>query len=65
MDLGPHAVFIWISYAAVAAVVGGLISWLIADGRRQKAALKSLEERGVRRRSSGSADKSSKSEDRA
>lgn len=52
MDLGPHAAFIWISYAAVAAVIGGLIAWLIADGRRQLAALKALEDRGVRRRSS-------------
>lgn len=52
MDLGPHAAFIWMSYAAVAVVVGGLIAWLVADGRRQQAALKALEDRGVRRRSS-------------
>lgn len=56
MDLGPHAAFIWMSYAAVAIVIGGLIAWLIADGRRQHAALKELEQRGVRRRSSGSDD---------
>ena len=30
----------------------GLIGWLIADGRRQRAALADLEARGVRRRSS-------------
>jgi heme exporter protein D len=52
MDLGPHAAFIWISYAATALVVGGLIAWLAADGRRQRAALADLEARGVRRRSS-------------
>jgi heme exporter protein D len=52
MDLGPHAAFIWISYAVTALVVGGLIAWLAADGRRQRAALASLESRGVRRRSS-------------
>ena len=52
MDLGPHAVFIWASYGAVTLVIGGLILWLLADGRRQDAALKDLEARGVRRRSS-------------
>lgn len=52
MDLGPHAAFIWISYAVVAVVIGGLIAWLVADGRKQQAALKALEDRGVRRRSS-------------
>lgn len=54
MDLGPHAAFILVSYAAVGAVVGGLIVWLVIDGKRQSAALKDLEARGVRRRSSGS-----------
>ena len=52
MDLGPHAAFIWISYSAVTLVVGGLIAWLIADGRHQQTALDDLEARGVRRRSS-------------
>lgn len=54
MDLGPHAAFIWISYAATALVVSGLIAWLFADGRRQRAALADLETRGVRRRSTSS-----------
>lgn len=54
MDLGPHAHFIWISYAAVTLVIGALIAWLAADGRRQQAALADLEARGVRRRSSAS-----------
>lgn len=53
MDLGTHAAFIWLSYAAVTVVIGGLILWLIGDGRRQDAALKDLEARGVRRRSAG------------
>jgi len=52
MDLGTHAAFIWISYAVVSTVVAGLIVWLFADGRRQSAALKDLEARGIRRRSS-------------
>ena len=51
MDLGPHGVFIWASYGAVALVIGGLILWLVLDGRRQRAALNDLESRGVRRRS--------------
>jgi heme exporter protein D len=51
MDLGPHAAFIWISYAAVAAVIAIMIGWLIADGRRQAADLEKLESRGVKRRS--------------
>lgn len=34
-DMGPHAVFIWSSYALTAAILTGLITWLIADGRRQ------------------------------
>ena len=54
MDLGPHATFIWISYAATTAVIVGLIAWLFADGRTQAAALADLEARGVRRRSSSS-----------
>jgi heme exporter protein D len=52
MDLGPHAAFIWISYAAVAVVVTALIAWLIADGRKQAGDLEALERRGIRRRSS-------------
>jgi heme exporter protein D len=51
MDLGPHAAFIWISYAAVAIVVAGLIAWLVFDGKKQAAAFDALEKRGVRRRS--------------
>ena len=51
MDLGPHASFIWASYAAVTLVIGGLIVWLLADGRRQQRALADLEKRGIKRRS--------------
>lgn len=53
MDLGPHAGFILASYAAVAAVIGGLIAWLVYDGARQARALAELEARGVKRRSQG------------
>lgn len=51
MDLGPHAAFIWASYAVVTAVLAGLVAWLIVDGRRQQQLIDELEARGVRRRS--------------
>jgi heme exporter protein D len=51
MGLGPHAAFIWASYAATVLVIGGLIVWLVLDGRHQQRALKDLEARGVKRRS--------------
>jgi heme exporter protein D len=56
MDLGPHAAFIWLAYAAVFVTVTGVILWLIADGHRQKADLEALEREGVSRRSSRSPD---------
>jgi len=56
MDLGPHAAFIWISYAAVTAVVAALAAWLIFDGKRQAAAMEELEKRGARRRSSSAVE---------
>lgn len=54
MDLGPHAAFIWMSYAAVFVTVAGLIMWLFADGARQRAALMELESRGLSNRRSAS-----------
>lgn len=53
MDLGPHAVFIIASYAVVAAVMVGMVAWLVIDGRRHQRTLAELETRGVRRRSRG------------
>jgi len=53
MDLGPHAVFIWLCYAAVALVVAAMIIWLWFDGRRHRRELDSLESRSAPR-SSGS-----------
>lgn len=57
MSLGPHAAFIWLSYLAVLVAVGGLIGWLVIDGRRHERRLAEQEARGVRRRSTGSAPK--------
>ena len=51
MDLGPHAIFIWASYAVVAIVLAGMVIWLWADGRRHRRTLAELEARRVRRRS--------------
>lgn len=56
MDLGPHAVFIWASYAVVVIVLLGFIAWLIFDGRRYRQALDELEAKGVRRRSARRGD---------
>jgi heme exporter protein D len=51
MDLGPHALFIVASYAIAAAVIAGLIVWVLVDYRAQLRALAELEARGVTRRS--------------
>jgi heme exporter protein D len=56
-DLGPHAGYIWASYAVVAAVLAGLVVWLVADGRHQQRLLDELNARGVRRRSGSGAGK--------
>jgi heme exporter protein D len=61
MDFGPHAGFIWASYAIVAVVLSLLVAWLVIDGRRQQRLLDELEARGIRRRS-GQASTSSQRE---
>jgi heme exporter protein D len=53
MDLGPHAAYIWASYAVTAIVLAVLALWLIADGRSQQRLLDEMDARGVRRRSGG------------
>ena len=55
IDLGPHATYnVW-AYLGVALLLGGLIAWVAWDARRVKARLNTLEARGIRRRSAGSA----------
>ena len=56
-DLGPHAAYIWASYAVVALVLSGLVAWLVVDGRHQQRLLDDLDARGVKRRSGGGANK--------
>ena len=53
-DMGPHAAFIWSSYALMAAVLAGLIAWLVLDGRRQSRLLAEYEARSGKRASKGS-----------
>lgn len=51
MDLGPHAIFIWLCYAAVAVVVAAMVIGLWLDGRRQARDLALLEQQGLARTS--------------
>ena len=51
MNLGPHAAFIVIAYAAAITVVAGLIAWVVLDLRAQRRMLGDLEAHGVTRRS--------------
>jgi len=51
MNLGPHALFIILSYGIAVAVIAGLIGWVLMDYRAQLRALADLEARGVTRRS--------------
>ncbi|WP_020085754.1 heme exporter protein CcmD [Hyphomicrobium zavarzinii] len=60
MDLGPHAAFIWASYAAFAAIIGLLIGWTLLDGWRQAKALADADRRGLKRRSDRTANQGQK-----
>ncbi len=51
MDLGPHANFILLAYAAAAFVLSLLVIWVVADHRAQVRAIDALESKGVSRRS--------------
>jgi len=57
MDLGPHAAFIWASYAAFIVIVGLLIGWTLFDGWRQANALADADRRGLKRRSADTGPK--------
>ncbi|HEU0059102.1 MAG TPA: heme exporter protein CcmD [Hyphomicrobiaceae bacterium] len=46
MELGPHAVYIWLAYGVVAVTLAALIGWLVADGRRQRRLIEDIEARG-------------------
>jgi heme exporter protein D len=55
MEQITHLPFIAASYAAAAAVVIGLIAWVVLDFRAQRRALADLENRGIKRRSAAAA----------
>jgi heme exporter protein CcmD len=51
-DLGPHATFIWASYATVATVLVGYALFQIREGWRLDSKLAELERRGIEGRRS-------------
>jgi heme exporter protein D len=51
MDLGPHAAFIVIAYAAAIGIVAGLIVWIMLDRRYLVRELAELDAQGITRRS--------------
>ena len=51
MNLGPHAAFIVISYAAAIAIVAALIAWIVLDRRHLTRELDELDAQGITRRS--------------
>ena len=59
MDLGKHAVFIWLCYGAVALVVAAMILGLWLDGRRQLRELTRLDAQGIRRDTAATTDPTS------
>ena len=51
MNLGPHAAFIVIAYAAAIGIVAGLIVWIVLDRRYLVRELAELDAQGITRRS--------------
>jgi heme exporter protein D len=51
MDLGPHAAFIVIAYAAAIGIVAGLAVWIVLDRRYLVRELAELDGQGITRRS--------------
>jgi len=56
INLGQHAAFIIAAYSAAAAIVAGLIAWVVLDHSAQKRQLEDLEKQGVARRSQGASN---------
>lgn len=50
---GEHGGFILGSWVAATMIIGGLIAWVLIDGRKVRRELDALETAGIRRRSSG------------
>ena len=62
MNLGPHAAFIVISYAAAIVIVGVLILWVALDRRHLQRTMEELEGQGLTRRSERASDSERASE---
>ncbi len=60
IDLGPHAVFIWLSYGAAVVVVAALMVWAFGGEARNRAKLDALERRGFVRRARSRKDGSAR-----
>lgn len=56
--LGEHAGFILGAYGGTVLVLGGLVAWIVLDGRSVRRALDEMDARGVRRRSASREDAS-------
>ncbi len=53
IESDAHAGFILAAYLLAAAVLIGMVAWIVVDGRAQRRRITDLEARGVRRRSAG------------
>jgi heme exporter protein D len=51
MVFGPYAIFIVGAYGAAAAIVAGLIAWIVLDRRHLIRLINELEAKGITRRS--------------
>jgi heme exporter protein CcmD len=51
MAVGSYAVFIVSAYAGAAAIVGGLIAWIVLDRRHLIRSINEIEAKGMTRRS--------------
>lgn len=49
-----HEAFVFLSYAATAVTLAGLLAFILLDGRARRRELAELEAQGVRRRSQSS-----------
>ena len=54
IEPGTHGGFILAAYLLAAAVLAGLVVWIVLDGRAQRRRLAELEAQGIRRRSARS-----------
>jgi heme exporter protein D len=58
MSAGAYAIFIIGAYGAAAAIVAGLVAWIVLDLRHLTRLIDKLEAKGVTRRSVGAGLKS-------